>query len=64
MFKNLIIYRISESCEPDLMQLDHALAKQKFEVCCATQEHSTGWVAPRCHSAGSHGAPRHCFKNG
>ncbi|GAB2712500.1 recombination-associated protein RdgC [Comamonas sediminis] len=58
------IYRISESWEPDLMQLDHAMAKQKFEACCATQEQSTDWMAPRCQSAESHGAPEHRFKDG
>ncbi|WP_313330508.1 recombination-associated protein RdgC [Comamonas sp.] len=53
MFKNLIIYRISETWHPDLVQLDQALAKQQFEVCGETQELSTGWVPPRGEEHGA-----------
>lgn len=53
MFKNLIIYRISESWQPDQAQLDQALTKQQFEVCGATQEQSTGWVPPRGEEHGA-----------
>ncbi|WP_312530667.1 recombination-associated protein RdgC [Comamonas sp.] len=53
MFKKLIIYRISESWQPDLLQLDQALAKQQFEACGATQEQSTGWVPPRGEEHGA-----------
>ena len=47
MFKNMIVYRISEAWQPDLAQLDEALAKQLFEECGATQEKSVGWVPSR-----------------
>ena len=53
MLKNLIIYRISESWQPDWAQLDAALAKQPFTECGATQEKSVGWVPPRGEEHGA-----------
>ena len=53
MFKNMIVYRISEAWKPDLEALEAALAKQPFEECGATQEKSIGWVAPRGEAHGA-----------
>ena len=53
MFKNLIIYRISEAWQPAWAQLDEALAKQPFTECGATQEKSVGWVPPRGEDHGA-----------
>ena len=53
MFKNMIVYRISEAWQPDLAQLDEVLAKQLFEECGATQEKSVGWVPPRGEDNGA-----------
>ncbi|QNP47293.1 recombination-associated protein RdgC [Diaphorobacter aerolatus] len=47
MFKNMIVYRIAESWQTELTQLEEALAKSVFEECGATQERSVGWVPPR-----------------
>ena len=47
MFKNMIVYRIAESWQGDLQQLEDALQKTVFEECGATQERSVGWVPPR-----------------
>ena len=53
MFKNMIVYRISEAWQADWAQLDEALAKQPFEECGATQEKSVGWVPPRGEDNGA-----------
>ena len=53
MFKNMIVYRISEAWQADWAQLDEALAKQQFEECGATQEKSVGWVPPRGEDNGA-----------
>ena len=53
MFTNLTIYRISESWQPDLIQLDEALAKNFFMECGTTQEKSVGWVPPRGEDEGA-----------
>ncbi|WP_313302535.1 recombination-associated protein RdgC [Diaphorobacter sp.] len=47
MFKNMIVYRIAESWQMDLTQVEEALAKTPFEECGATQEKSVGWMPPR-----------------
>ena len=47
MFKNMIVYRIAESWQGDLQQLEEALGKSPFAECGATQERSAGWVPPR-----------------
>jgi recombination associated protein RdgC len=47
MFKNLIVYRIAQSCVLDLAAIEEALAKATFMECGATQEKSTGFVPPR-----------------
>ena len=53
MFKNLTIYRISESWQADLEQLEEALSKQQFEECAPTQERSVGWIPPRGEEHGA-----------
>ena len=52
MFKNMIVYRIAESWQGDLQQLEDALQKTVFEECGATQERSVGWVPPRGEAHG------------
>lgn len=47
VFKNLIVYRIAPSWQPDLSLLQQALEASPFVECGATQEQSGGWVAPR-----------------
>lgn len=47
MLKNLILYRLSPSSNPDLSALEQALDATPFAPCGATQEQSAGWVAPR-----------------
>lgn len=53
MFKNLTIYRISESWQAELEQLEEALSKQQFEECAPTQERSVGWIPPRGEEHGA-----------
>lgn len=53
MFKNLTIYRISDSWHADLEQLEEALSKQQFEACAPTQERSVGWIPPRGEEHGA-----------
>lgn len=53
MFKNMIIYRIAEAWQPNWEGLEAALAKQMFEECGATQEHSCGWAPPRGEAHGA-----------
>lgn len=43
----MIVYRIAESWQTELTQLEEALGKTLFEECGATQERSIGWVPPR-----------------
>lgn len=47
MFKNLIVYRYTESWQPSLEQLEDGLDKARFAPCGATQALSMGWVEPR-----------------
>lgn len=53
MFKNLIIYRISPLWPADLGAIEQALAKTPFLECTATQEKSSGWIAPRGEAHGA-----------
>ncbi|MDR2336366.1 MAG: recombination-associated protein RdgC [Burkholderiaceae bacterium] len=53
MFKNMIVYRIAESWQMDLTQVEEALAPSLFEECGATQEKSVGWVPPRGEEHGA-----------
>lgn len=53
MFKNLTIYRISDSWHADLEQLEEALSKQQFEECAPSQERSVGWIPPRGEEHGA-----------
>ncbi|MPM26954.1 Recombination-associated protein RdgC [bioreactor metagenome] len=43
----MIVYRIAESWQMELTQIEEALAKSPFAECGATQEKSVGWVPPR-----------------
>lgn len=47
MFKNMIVYRIPKSWEPDFQALEDALQKAVFTECGPTQERSVGWAPPR-----------------
>lgn len=53
MFKNLIVYRIAPSWQPDLPRLEAALAATPFAPCSATQEQSGGWAPPRGQEHGA-----------
>ncbi|CAN7497048.1 recombination-associated protein RdgC [Acidovorax sp. LjRoot74] len=53
MFKNLIVYRITQGWAPDLQAAEEALAKAPFMECGATQEKSIGWVPPRGEAHGA-----------
>ena len=43
----MIVYRIAESWQMELTQVEEALVKTPFLECGATQERSVGWVTPR-----------------
>lgn len=47
MFKNMIVYRVAAQWQGALEQMEEALQKTPFTPCGATQEKSSGWVAPR-----------------
>lgn len=47
MFKNLIIYRISNEWEPNVEKLEQALEQERFAPCGNTEVLSAGWVPPR-----------------
>jgi recombination associated protein RdgC len=47
MFKNALIYRITEWDRSALSQLEDRLAEGRFAECGATQPESAGWVQPR-----------------
>lgn len=47
MFKNLLLYRINDSWQTDLAKAQEALEKMPFTHCSASQERSSGWMAPR-----------------
>ncbi|RZS58454.1 recombination-associated protein RdgC [Sphaerotilus mobilis] len=53
MFKNLLIYRLAETWQPDLDALVEAADAATFIPCGATQPISAGWVAPRGRAHGS-----------
>jgi recombination associated protein RdgC len=53
MFKNALIYRITEWHPSALDQIDERLAKARFAECGATQPESFGWVEPRGQQHGS-----------
>ncbi|MFT4190311.1 MAG: recombination-associated protein RdgC [Comamonas sp.] len=53
MFKNLIVYRIGPTWQPDLAAVNEQLAKAEFAECSATQEKSVGWVPPRGEAHGA-----------
>ena len=47
MFKNALIYRITEWDRSELSSLEERLAAGRFAECGATQPESAGWVQPR-----------------
>ncbi len=47
MFKNLIVYRITEGWTPDVGVFESQLAKDGFVPCGASQPASFGWLPPR-----------------
>ena len=53
MFTNAMIYRLSTKWPTSAAQLEEAIAREPFVECSATQQKSTGWVAPR---GDAHGA--------
>jgi len=54
MFKNAIIYRITNGwTPPDLITMEDALGCQRFEPCGPTQQKSTGWQPPRGEGHGA-----------
>lgn len=52
MFRNLIVYRISQAPTMSPASLAELLAKDPFAPCAPTQPLSVGWAPPRCE----HGA--------
>jgi recombination associated protein RdgC len=47
MFKNTLIYRITDWQAPTLAEINARLATQRFAECGATQQASAGWIEPR-----------------
>ena len=47
MFKNALVYRITQWTPPELPELDERLAAARFVECGATQAESLGWTEPR-----------------
>jgi recombination associated protein RdgC len=47
MFKNAIVYRITQWEAPAFAALEERLSGQRFVECGASQPHSAGWVEPR-----------------
>ena len=47
MFKNLIVYRLSNDWQPNAEKLEDALENERFAPCGATEALSAGWVPPR-----------------
>lgn len=51
-FKNVIVYRIESSWQPDLGQAQAALDPLRFVPCGPSQEKSAGWTEPRGEAHG------------
>lgn len=47
MFKNALVYRISQWDQPDTLDIENRLDGLRFAECGATQMESEGWVEPR-----------------
>lgn len=47
MFKNALVYRISQWDQPDTADIENRLDGLRFAECGATQMESSGWVEPR-----------------
>lgn len=47
MFKNALVYRITQWEQPDLAVIEERLAAARFVECGSTQAESAGWVEPR-----------------
>ena len=52
MFKNVMVYRITEGWSPSLEQMEQALDAERFVPCGASQEKAMGWVEPRGEAHG------------
>lgn len=52
MFKNLMVYRLTQPWKMSLAQAEQALDGQRFVECGATQDRSMGWVEPRGEAHG------------
>ncbi len=50
MFKNLMVYRLTQPWQASLTQVEQALEGQRFVECSATQDKSMGWVEPRAEA--------------
>ncbi|TAG71976.1 MAG: recombination-associated protein RdgC [Burkholderiales bacterium] len=53
MFKNLIIYRITDTWDTDLAKIEENLKSMPFMPCGATQDTSMGWAPPRGQAHGA-----------
>ncbi len=53
MFKNALVYRITQWQRPELSELDERLAAARFVECAPTQPESAGWLAPRGEQHGA-----------
>jgi len=47
MFKNALVYRITQWDQPELATLEEKLVANRFAECGASQAESIGWVEPR-----------------
>jgi recombination associated protein RdgC len=47
VFKNVMVYRLSEGWSASVEQMEEALARMPFEPCSASQDKSMGWAPPR-----------------
>ncbi|MBT2325720.1 recombination-associated protein RdgC [Variovorax paradoxus] len=52
MFKNLVLYRIAHSWNPDLEAAEKGLSTQRFVKCTPSQARSEGWIEPRGEAHG------------
>jgi len=53
MFKNALIYRITQWEPPSLADIEDRLSRARFAECAATQTESAGWVEPRGEKHGA-----------
>ena len=53
MFKNIIIYRITDGWTPKITDVQNGLQSMHFTPCGATQDESMGWAPPRGQKHGA-----------